>query len=74
VLAAVFRRKKYLFLALPMGLVDALVPFADTIGLVKFELLIFGLSVITVIIAMVTTKKLYKLHTPISNTETRTHL
>lgn len=60
VIAAAFRKKKYFYLALPMGLVDALVPFAGTIGLVKFELLIFGLGVLTVFVAMIAKKRLHK--------------
>jgi hypothetical protein len=58
VVAAAFRKKKYFYLALPMGLVDVLVPFAETIGLVKFELLIFGLGILTIIVAMVAAKSL----------------
>ena len=58
VVAAVTRKKKYFYLALPMGLVDALVPFSGTIGLVKSELLIFGLGVFTVVVAMVATRGL----------------
>ncbi len=58
VVAAVTRKKQYFYLALPMGLIDALVPFAGTIGLIKFELLIFALGVIAVAVAMLATKKL----------------
>jgi hypothetical protein len=58
VVATVTRKKKYFYLALPTGLVDALVPFSGTIGLVKYELLIFGLAVLTVVVAMVATRGL----------------
>ena len=40
VLAAYFHKRNYLFLALPMGLVDALVPFAGEVPLWAFELAI----------------------------------
>ena len=56
--AAVSRKKKYFYLALPMGLVDDLVPFAGIIGLVKFELLIFGLGALAVIFALVAARSL----------------
>ena len=56
VVAAVTRKKKYFYLALPMGLIDALVPFSGTIGLVKYELLIFGLGVLTVVVAIAATR------------------
>ncbi len=58
VLAAVTRKKKYFYLALPMGLVDVLTPFSGTIGLVKFELLLFGLGVLTVVVAVVAARGL----------------
>ena len=41
-----------------MGLIDALVPFSGTIGLVKYELLIFGLGVLTVVVAIAATREL----------------
>ena len=45
VLAVVYRRKILLAIALPMGLIDFLVPFAGTLGTAAFELLIFVISV-----------------------------
>jgi hypothetical protein len=49
VLAAVFAKKRYFFLALPMGLLDFLVPFAPILGTAAFEIMIFlmGLAVLT---------------------------
>lgn len=60
IMAVTFRKWKYFLIALPMGLIDALVPFAGVIGLETFELLIFGLSVLTVLIAVYLTKELRK--------------
>jgi hypothetical protein len=50
VLAAVYKKNIYLYLALPMGLVDFFVPFASQLGLPLFEGIVFlfalaGLSV-----------------------------
>jgi hypothetical protein len=67
VMAAVFRKKQLLLLALPMGLIDALVPFATAMGLEVFELLIFGLGILSVALATVASKKLCK--SPINETQ-----
>lgn len=56
VFAAVLRRYRYLFIALPMGLADFFVPLAGTVSLVAFELGLFALSVLTVVIAVVATR------------------
>jgi len=49
---AVVQRKKSLFLiALPMGFVDFLVPFASAMGIVAFEAVIFALAVLLVYVA-----------------------
>lgn len=61
-MSAVFHKKQLLIFALPMGLIDALVPFAGVMGLEIFELLILGLGILAVIVAFYVTKKLYKLH------------
>ena len=45
VVAAASRRTKYFLVALPMGLVDFLVPFAPSLGLPEFEGIAFGLVV-----------------------------
>jgi hypothetical protein len=60
VMAAVFRRWPLLLLALPMGLIDALVPFAGVMGLEIFELLILGLGALSVAVAIYSTKNLRK--------------
>jgi hypothetical protein len=44
ILAAALHKRKYLLLALPMGLLDFFVPFASTMGLLLFELFIFALG------------------------------
>jgi hypothetical protein len=44
VFAASFKKPVYLFVALPMGLLDALVPFAQEVPTWEFELVIFALS------------------------------
>jgi YhfC intramembrane metalloprotease len=44
VFAVCFRRRAYALIALPMGLLDVLVPFAQTIPLWEFETIIFLLS------------------------------
>ncbi len=55
---AVLYRKKWLFaIALPMGLVDFLVPFAKY-DMILFEAVVFGLAVASVLIAWFTTRKL----------------
>jgi len=59
-MAAVFHKKQLLLLALPMGLIDALVPFAGAIGLEAFELLILGLGSLSVAAAILATKNLCK--------------
>ena len=43
-LAVCLHNKRYLLLALPMGLLDFLVPFAASLGIFTFELLIFALG------------------------------
>ncbi len=50
--AVVYNRKRYLFAALPMGMIDALVPYASTMGITNFELTIFVLSVLFIIYAL----------------------
>jgi hypothetical protein len=44
VVAAALHKRKYLLLALPMGLLDFFVPFAASMGLLLFELFIFALG------------------------------
>ena len=56
VLAVAFRRRLFLWLALPMGFVDFLAPFAGTMGLLAFEGTIFGLGLLSLAVALVSTK------------------
>jgi len=50
-MAAVFHKKRLFLIALPMGFVDFLVPFASIMGIGVFEAVIFALSVISVFVA-----------------------
>jgi hypothetical protein len=56
VFAVVFKKKRFLLLALPMGLVDFLVPYGRVIGTLNFELLFFGLCLLCLIVALGFTK------------------
>ena len=55
--SAVSRRKDYLLLALPMGLIDFLVPFAGTMPLALFEILVFMLAAFCVLAAVYATRR-----------------
>ncbi len=57
-LAAYAHRKRYFLIALPMGLVDFFVPFASTLGILVFELLIFALGLACLGSALFITKDL----------------
>jgi hypothetical protein len=50
-MAVILRKKRLLLIALPMGLVDFLVPFAPVIGLIAFEAAVFGLATLSAIVA-----------------------
>ena len=52
VTAAFYRKWRYLAIALPMGLVDALVPFAGTLGVPVFEAVIFAISLAALLAAV----------------------
>ena len=55
---SVYLHKKRLFLiALPMGLVDFLVPFEQNLGIPLFEAMVFALAVLSVLIAWYVTKQ-----------------
>ncbi|MGD0330629.1 MAG: YhfC family glutamic-type intramembrane protease [Nitrososphaeria archaeon] len=60
IMSAYVNKKRYLLLALPMGFVDFLVPFAQSFTLLGFEALVFALSLISVIVAWFTTRELRK--------------
>lgn len=58
VLVAASRKKVvYFLIAFPMGLIDGLVPFATSIGIVWFELIIFALSLIFLAVALYVKKR-----------------
>ncbi len=50
-MAVVLRRRRLFLIALPMGFVDFLVPFASSIGIVVFEAVVFALAVLSVFVA-----------------------
>jgi len=56
VFAVAFKKKRFLLLALPMGLVDFLVPYAGDIGILNFEILFFGLCLLCLLVALGFTK------------------
>lgn len=53
VIAAVTGKKRYFYVALPMGLVDFFVPYASSMGIVDFELLVFILSLISLAASLI---------------------
>lgn len=52
VIAASRKKPIYFAMALPMGVIDALVPYATVIGLAAFELIIFVLGVVFLAVAL----------------------
>ena len=54
--AAVLHKKEYLMLALPMGMIDFLVPFAGLFTVPVFECIIFVISVICLIASLEVTR------------------
>ena len=59
-MAAYYHREKLFLLALPMGLIDFLVPFAPNLGLPIFESVVFLLSVLSLAVAWYATRDLRK--------------
>ncbi|NLF87433.1 YhfC family intramembrane metalloprotease [Candidatus Bathyarchaeota archaeon] len=59
VMAVIYRKKALFAIALPMGLIDFLVPFASANVLV-FEVAFFALAVVCIIVAWYATKRLIK--------------
>ncbi len=51
-LAAATRRRRYLAAALPMGMLDATVPFAGEVNLWVFELVVLALSLLFLLVAL----------------------
>ena len=56
-MAACLNKKRLFLIALPIGFVDFLVPFASSMGIVVFEASIFALSVLSVLVAWCATKR-----------------
>ena len=56
VFAVAFKNKRFLWLALPMGLADFLVLYTGVIGILNFEILFFGISLLCLIVALWFTK------------------
>lgn len=50
-MAVILHRKRLFLIALPMGFVDFLVPFASAMGIVAFETVVFALAVLSVCVA-----------------------
>jgi len=59
-MAVILHRKRLFLIALPMGFVDFLVPFASSIGIVVFEALVFVLAVLSVLVAWYAVKHVSK--------------
>jgi hypothetical protein len=55
VLAAAFHKWRFLVIALPMGLLDALVPFAKVMPLSVFELLVFSITLGFLLVSLAVT-------------------
>ena len=57
VVAAFSTKRWYLYVALPMGFMDALVPFAPSLGLPAFEFVVFALSGTSLLVTYGLTKR-----------------
>jgi hypothetical protein len=68
-MAVVYKKKKLFLIALPMGFVDFLVPFAGD-SMVLFEVGLFLLASASLFVAWYTTKELRKKTPPTPNTPT----
>jgi hypothetical protein len=60
VMAAVYSKKRLFLIALPMGFVDFLVPFAAQGNIILFEGVVFALAVLSVFVAWYATKQVIK--------------
>jgi hypothetical protein len=67
IMAVIYRKKWLLVIALPMGLVDFLVPFAQS-NVLLFEVTVFALALFSVFVAWFTTMKLRR-HPELANRE-----
>jgi YhfC intramembrane metalloprotease len=56
--AAVYKRKEYFYVALPMGMVDFFVPFTGILGIPVFEGIVFLFAVVALFIAISIAKEL----------------
>src|SRR5271157_196603 len=56
VVAACSKQRKYFYVALPMGFLDFLVPFASEIPIYVFELIVFAWTLISLVVAKLITK------------------
>ena len=59
-LAAVHKKRIFLLIALSMGLIDFLVPFAASIGTVRFEVLVLALSLLSLGVTFLITRGMRK--------------
>ncbi len=59
-MAACFRRRSLLLLALPMGLVDSLVPLAGALTVPVFEAIVFALALTCLVASLASTRDLRK--------------
>lgn len=59
-MAAYLNKKRLFLIALPMGFVDFLVPFAPNLGIPIFEAIVFALSVLSVLVAWYAVKQVSK--------------
>ena len=57
VVAAASGRSRYLLAALPMGLIDFLVPFAPLMSLAQFEGIVFALSLLCLVVTYLLTRE-----------------
>jgi hypothetical protein len=55
--SAAQHRREYLLLALPMGLIDFLVPFVQILTLPLFEILVFMLAAVCVLVSVYATRR-----------------
>jgi hypothetical protein len=60
VMAAVYNKKRLFLIALPMGFVDFLVPFAVPSNLIAFEAVVFALSTLSVAVAWYASRQVRK--------------
>lgn len=60
VLAAVFRRRVFLYVALPMGLADVLIVFEPSLGVPAFEGVLFIIGLASLVVAMGATRGSYR--------------